>query len=76
VPLDRQQALQLKNFGNSVRRERVKQRITQERLAEMVGLHPRTIQKIEAGKVNLLYTTVMRIQRALRCPWENLLGKS
>ena len=76
MPLDRQQALQLKSFGGNVRRERMKQDLTQERLAEMVGLHPRTIQKIESGKVNLLYTTVMRIQRALRSPWENLLGKS
>ena len=76
MPLDRQQALQLKSFGGNVRRERMKQNLTQERLAEMVGLHPRTIQKIESGKVNLLYTTVMRIQRALRSPWENLLGKS
>jgi transcriptional regulator with XRE-family HTH domain len=73
--LDRVQALQLTTFGANVRRERVLQRITQERLAEMVGLHPRTIQKIEAGKVNILYTTVVRIQRALRCPWEVLLGK-
>ncbi|MGD0614916.1 MAG: helix-turn-helix transcriptional regulator [Verrucomicrobiota bacterium] len=53
----------------------MQQNLTQERLAEMVGLHPRTIQKIEAGKVNILYTTVMRIQRALRCPWEQLLGR-
>jgi DNA-binding XRE family transcriptional regulator len=51
------------------------QDITQERLAEMVALHPRTIQKIEAGKVNILLTTVIRFQRALRCPWERLLGK-
>jgi transcriptional regulator with XRE-family HTH domain len=75
VPLERAQALRLKSFGDNVRRERVLQRITQERLAEMVGLHPRTIQKIEAGKVNILLTTFIRVQRALRCPWETLLGK-
>jgi transcriptional regulator with XRE-family HTH domain len=75
VPLERAQASQLKSFGDNVRRERVLQKITQERLAEMVGLHPRTIQKIEAGKVNILLTTFVRLQRALRCPWEQLLGK-
>jgi transcriptional regulator with XRE-family HTH domain len=75
VPFDRQQALQLKTFGDNIRRARVRQSLSQERLAEMVNLHPRTIQKIEAGKVNILFTTIMRIQRALRCPWENLLGK-
>jgi transcriptional regulator with XRE-family HTH domain len=74
--LDRIQASQLKAFGANIRRERVHQDITQERLAEMVGLHPRTIQKIEAGKVNILYTTVIRFQRALRCSWETLLGTS
>ena len=75
MPLERAQATQLKSFGDNVRRERVLQKITQERLAEMVGLHPRTIQKIEAGKVNILLTTFVRLQRALRCPWEQLLGK-
>ena len=55
--------------------ERVRQDLSQERLAEMVSLHPRTIQKNEAGKVNILFTTIMRFQRALRCPWETLLGK-
>jgi transcriptional regulator with XRE-family HTH domain len=75
VSLERAQASQLKSFGDNIRRERVLQRITQERLAEMVGLHPRTIQKIEAGKVNILITTFVRLQRALRCPWDTLLGK-
>lgn len=61
-------------FGDSIRRVRVNQNLTQERLAEMVNLHPRTIQKIESGRVNILFTTTMRIQRALRCPWEELFG--
>jgi transcriptional regulator with XRE-family HTH domain len=75
VPLERAQSSHLKSFGDNVRRERVLQRITQERLAEMVALHPRTIQKIEAGKVNILLTTVIRFQRALRCSWDTLHGK-
>ena len=75
MPFDRQQALQLKNLGDNIRRERVRQSLSQERLAEMVNLHPRTIQKIEAAKVNILFTTIMRFQRALRCSWECLLGK-
>jgi transcriptional regulator with XRE-family HTH domain len=76
VPFDRQQALQLKNLGHNIRRERVRQDLSQERLAEMVNLHPRTIQKIEAGRVNILFTTIMRFQRGLRCPWESLLGRT
>jgi transcriptional regulator with XRE-family HTH domain len=74
MPLDRIQALQLKALGANIRRERVFQRITQERLAEMVSLHPRTIQKIEAGSVDILCTTLIRLQRALRCSWDKLLG--
>ena len=75
MPADRIRASQLKSFGANLRRERTRQSVTQERLAEMVSLHPRTIQKIEAGEVNILLTTVIRLQRALRCPWENLMGK-
>ncbi|MGH7951737.1 MAG: helix-turn-helix domain-containing protein [Limisphaerales bacterium] len=75
MPLERAQASQLKSFGDNVRRERMRQKITQERLAEMAGLHPRTLQKIEAGQVNILLTTFIRFQRALRCSWEELLGK-
>jgi transcriptional regulator with XRE-family HTH domain len=75
VPLDQKQAAQLKRFGANVRRERTARRLTQERLAEIVDLNPRTVQKIEAGDVNILITTVLRIQRALKCSWESLIGK-
>ena len=74
MPLERVQLLQLKTLGANIRRERVLQGLTQERLAEMVNLHPRTIQKVEAGRVDILYTTFIRFQRALRCTWEKLLG--
>lgn len=47
--------------------------MTQERLAELVDLNIRTIQKIEAGRLNVLITTAIRIQRALKCSWERLL---
>jgi transcriptional regulator with XRE-family HTH domain len=75
MPLDRVQTSQLKALGANIRRERVSQGISQERLGEMARLHPRTIQKIEAGRVDILYTTLIRIQRALRSSWEQLLGK-
>ena len=75
MALDSKQSAHLKAFGANVRRERDRQKLTQERLAEMVNLHPRTVQKIEAGRVNILITTLIRIRRALRCSWENLLGK-
>lgn len=49
--------------------------MTQERLAEAVSLNPRTIQKIEAGSVNILVTTLLRIAKELGCSWDDLLGK-
>ena len=75
MPLDRLQSAQLKSLGANVRRIRDRQSLTQERFAEMINLHPRTLQKVEAGEFNLLITTMYRIQRALRCRWEDLLGK-
>ena len=47
--------------------------MTQERLAELADLNLRTVQKIEAGAINILVTTAVRLQAALRCPWEKLL---
>ena len=65
---------EIRDFGANVRRERNARGITQEKLAELADLHLRTLQKIEAGEINLLLTTVLRIKRALKCPWVNLLG--
>ncbi|PYJ87793.1 MAG: XRE family transcriptional regulator [Verrucomicrobia bacterium] len=74
MPRDAKIQAQLKKFGASVRRERISRGITQEKLAELVDLNIRTIQKIEAGKINVLVTTAMRIQRALDCAWGRLVS--
>ena len=75
MSLNSKQAGQLNAFGRNVRRIRMAREITQEKLAELVDLNIRTIQKIEAGDVNILLTTVLRLQKALGCPWNELLGK-
>jgi DNA-binding XRE family transcriptional regulator len=49
--------------------------LAQIRLPELVDLNIRTVQKIEAGEFNILLTTVLRLQKALGCSWENLLVK-
>jgi transcriptional regulator with XRE-family HTH domain len=46
---------------------------TQEELAELVDVHPRMVQKIEAGETNILATTAMRLQAALDCEWQALM---
>ena len=55
-----------------MRRERNAKGMTQERLAELTDLNIRTVQKIEAGEINILLTTVLRIREALRCGWMKL----
>jgi len=65
--------MDIKRFGANVRRERNVRNLTQERLAELADLHLRSLQKIEAGEINLLMTTVLRLKRALKCPWTKLL---
>ena len=75
VPSKREIQGQLKGFGSNVRRERVAASLTQERLAEKADLNIRTLQSIEAGELNVLVTTAMRLQRALDCDWDKLMGR-
>jgi transcriptional regulator with XRE-family HTH domain len=44
-------------------------------LAEAADLNPRTVQKIEAGQINILVTTLVRIQSALNCTGGELFGE-
>lgn len=74
VPLSPSEQKALRLFGAAVRRERTALGMTQERLAELTRLHLRTVQKIEAGDINVLITTVQRIQKTLGCAWESLMG--
>lgn len=73
MPQSRAKLPELGVLGANVRRERVARGVTQEKLAELVNLNWRTIQKIEAGKINILVTTVLRLQQSLGCPWEDLM---
>ena len=65
-------SLQLKKFGANVRRERTDMGMTQEKLAELADLNIRTVQKIEAGNINILVTTLFRLQWVLGCEWDRL----
>lgn len=74
MPLSPDQQRLLTDLGARIRSERVARKLTQEWLAEQVGINPRTVQKIEAGKLNILVTTLARIQAALRCDWDDLMA--
>jgi transcriptional regulator with XRE-family HTH domain len=75
VPKSQPKLPDLGALGANVRRERIARGLTQEKLAELVEVNPRTIQKIEAGKLNILVTTVLRLQKALNCPWDALMPR-
>ena len=60
----------LQTFGDDLRRERMARGLTQERLAELADLNPRTVQKIEAGDITIL----LRLRTAIGCDWKRLLG--
>jgi len=48
--------------------------LTEEQMAECAELNPRTVQKIEAGAITLLVTTLVRLRAAPGCDWQWLLG--
>jgi transcriptional regulator with XRE-family HTH domain len=73
VPLSKTEQTRLKVFGANVRRERSIKGLTQQKLAELAGISTRNLQKVEAGELNILLTTAVRIKLGLRCPWSRLM---
>jgi transcriptional regulator with XRE-family HTH domain len=65
----------LKQLGGNIRRERIAKDMTQQQLAEFADLNIRNVQRIEAGEIDVLLTTVVRIRKALGCPLERLMPK-
>ena len=63
----------LKQLGGNIRRERMAQGMSQQRLAELADLNIRNIQRIEAGEVDVLLSTTSRIRKALNSQWQKLL---
>lgn len=64
---------ELIRLGDNLRRERMRIGMTQEVAAERAGLALRTLQKIEAGEINILVTTARRLKVALGCSWGRLM---
>jgi transcriptional regulator with XRE-family HTH domain len=63
----------LRAIGDNLRRERKAAGLTQEKLAELANLAPRVVQKIEAGQITILISTLRRIRKAIGCSYEKLL---
>jgi transcriptional regulator with XRE-family HTH domain len=75
VPKSKSRSLWLKQLGDNIRRERLAKAVSQQRLAEIADLNIRNVQRIEAGEVDVLLTTAVRIRKALDCPLDRLLPK-
>jgi len=55
-------AAELDRFGANIRRERNAPQFDPGKLAEFADLNIRTVQKIEAGELNVLITTAIRLR--------------
>ena len=64
----------LKDFGRNLRKVRMAKKLTLEIVAERADLNIRTLQRFEAGTSNVLITTVIRLQRAIGCSWNELMS--
>lgn len=65
----------LKQLGGNIRRERAAKGLSQQSLAEGANLDIRSVQRIEAGEINVLLVTMTRISQTLGCPLERLVPK-
>ncbi len=72
MPHRKKEWARIKEFGQNVRQERLGRGMTQEELAERSEIATRTLQKIEAGEIDLRLTTAFRIRLGLRCQWKRL----
>lgn len=59
-------------FGEAVRKERLKTGQSQEKLAEIAGLHRTYIGMIERGEKNLTISNIEKIANALNIPISKL----
>jgi len=62
----------LKRLGSRLKIARIKQNITQYKLALNCEMEKSSISKIEAGKINISYLTLLRFCKCLNIPFSDL----
>jgi transcriptional regulator with XRE-family HTH domain len=68
-----QTAAWLKAVGRRIQAKRKEAGLTQDCLAELADITPRTLQKLEAGEFVTLISTLRRIRAGLGCRYDELL---
>jgi transcriptional regulator with XRE-family HTH domain len=63
----------LQRFGRQLTALREERKMTLPELSEATGLAPSQLRRIEAGQVNILFTTVISLSRALEITPDVLL---
>ncbi len=62
----------LKNLGKKLKEVRLQNNLTQEELAEKIGIHPTYVGKLEAGKNNPSVMMIYKFSIALKIDIMNL----
>jgi len=63
----------INNFATNIRIERVRKKITQEKLAEMADITPEYLARIEAGKYNPTLLVIVNLAMALEISLDKLV---
>ena len=63
----------LKKFGKNVKIERIKKDLTQEQLAEIMGVSQKYVASIERGKENMTLCKILELSKSLNVDIETLL---
>jgi len=66
--LDKEYGDLLTELGNRIRSVRLSKRITQSHLSFTCDMEKSSISKIESGKVNVSYMTLLRLSNGLEVP--------
>ena len=61
-------------FGRNLARLRSRKGMTQEQLAESADVHPRYLQKLEAGTAHPSLIVLCRLKKSLASDWNELLA--
>jgi transcriptional regulator with XRE-family HTH domain len=65
----------LVQFGEQLRRVRARRRVSQERLAELAGLHRTYVSSVERGLRNISLLNIDKLARALDVPLASLMPR-